>query len=229
MADSELVDAAPTIDAPPPASAPKVVPDAAPAPPPDRPHRLLVADDEHLVATGLCHNLSRLGFSIVGPAADGEQAVALCKRERPDLVLLDIRMPRLDGLAAAEVIHRQLGIPTIILSAFSDPQCVESASRVGVFGYLLKPVTQDQLRVCITIAWGRYLESADQHSQIDGLKQRLEDRKIIEQAKWIIVKRKGIEEPDAMKMLQRQARNTRRTLADVAQSVIENENLFNAG
>jgi len=193
------------------------------------PRRLLVADDEHLVATGLCHNLEELGFSVIGPASDGEQAIALCKRERPDLALMDIRMPRMDGLAAAEVIYRQLGIPAIILSAFSDPQCVESASRVGVFGYLLKPVTLDQLRVCVTVSWGRFVEAAEQVTQIHGLKQRLEDRKIIEQAKWVIVKRKGIEEPDAMKLLQRQARNTRRTLADVAQSVIENDSLFSAG
>jgi AmiR/NasT family two-component response regulator len=194
---------------------------------PPHPSKILIADDEHLVASGLAVNLRELGYNVVGPASDGEEAVDLCRKHQPDMALLDIRMPRKDGLAAAEVIFQQLGIPVMIFSAYSDPQYVTAGNRVGVFGYLLKPVTQDQMRVGISVAWGRFMDFASQHTEIATLKERLEHRKIIEQAKWIIVKRKGVEEPEAMRLLQRQARNNRRTLVDVARSVIENESLFN--
>jgi two-component system, response regulator PdtaR len=193
---------------------------------PPHPNRLLVADDEHLVASGVAVNLRELGYEVIGPAADGEEAIEFCRLHHPDMALLDIRMPKKDGLSAAEFVFRRMGIPVMIFSAYSDPEYVTSGNRVGVFGYLLKPVTQDQMRVGISVAWGRFLDYMNQNSEISTLKERLEHRKIIEQAKWIIVKRKGVEEPDAMKLLQRQARNNRRTLVDVARSVLENENLF---
>jgi AmiR/NasT family two-component response regulator len=167
-----------------------------------------------------------LGYQVIGPAADGEEAIELSRSTQPDMALLDIRMPKKDGLAAAEVLFRTMGIPVMIFSAYSDPEYVTSGNRVGVFGYLLKPVTQDQMRVGISVAWGRFLDHIHQNSEITTLKDRLEQRKIIEQAKWVIVKRRGIEEPEAMKLLQKQARNNRRTLIDVARSVIENEKLF---
>lgn len=193
---------------------------------PPHPSRLLVADDEHLVASGVAVNLRELGYEVIGPGADGDEAIELCRVHHPDMALLDIRMPKKDGLAAAEIIFRRMGIPVMIFSAYSDPEYVTSGNRVGVFGYLLKPVTQDQMRVGISVAWGRFLDFMNQNSEIVTLKERLEHRKIIEQAKWIIVKRKGVEEPEAMKLLQRQARNNRRTLVDVARSVLENETLF---
>lgn len=195
---------------------------------PASPSRLLIADDEHLVTAGLSANLKELGFSVVGPASDGEEAIAICRNNRPDMALLDIRMPKKDGLAAAEIVFSQMGVPVVILSAYSDPEYVSTANHVGVFGYILKPVTADQLRVNIAIAWGRYVDFLDQHQEIEGLKGRLADRKVIEQAKWIIVKRKNISEPDAMRLLQTRARNNRRTLADIARSVLENEDLFNS-
>jgi response regulator NasT len=193
---------------------------------PDAPRTLLVADDEHLVASGMAANLRELGYTVVGPAADGEQALELCRTARPDMALLDIRMPKRDGLSVAEIVYQRWNIPVLIFSAFSDAEYVEAGTRVGVFGYLLKPVTRDQLRVGVSVVWGRFLEHASQSTEIDRLKQRLEDRKIVEQAKWLIVKRKGISEPEAMRLLQRQARNNRRSLADVAKSLIENEQLF---
>jgi len=195
---------------------------------PPHPSKLLVADDEHLVASGVAVNLRELGYEVIGPASDGDEAIELCRSHHPDMALLDIRMPKKDGLQAAEIIFRRMGIPVMIFSAYSDPEYVTSGNRVGVFGYLLKPVTPDQMRVGISVAWGRFLDYMNQNAEIVTLKERLEHRKIIEQAKWIIVKRKGIDEPEAMKLLQKQARNNRRTLVDVARSVLENENLFGA-
>lgn len=193
---------------------------------PDEPKRVLIADDEHLVARGLAANLTELGYTIVGPASDGEEAIELCRAARPDVAILDIRMPKMHGLEAGEIIFSQLGIPVIILSAYSDPEYLTDASRIGVFGYLLKPVSQDQLRTTITVAWSRFTSHHCQNGEIASLKERLENRKFIEQAKWIIVKRKGLSEPEAMKLLQRQARNNRKSLAEVARSVIEHEDLF---
>lgn len=194
---------------------------------PEHPSTILIADDEHLVASGLAANLRELGYEVIGPAADGEQAIDMCQEARPDLALLDIRMPNKDGLEAAQILFGRLGIPVIIFSAYSDPDYVTASSHAGVFGYLLKPVTQDQLRVGISVAWRRYVDCVKHRAEIRSLKDRLEHRKLIEQAKWVIVKRKGIEEPQAMRLLQQQARNNRRTLVDVARSVLENENLFN--
>jgi len=193
---------------------------------PEHPSKILIADDEHLVASGLASNLKELGYLVIGPAADGDEAIKLSESMQPDIALLDIRMPKKDGLDAAEVLFQKMAIPVIIFSAYSDQEYVDAGTRVGVFGYMLKPVTQNQLRVNISVAWSRYLDSAEKNSEISILKQRLEDRKLIEQAKWLIVERKTISEPEAMKLLQRQARNNRRTLVDVAKSLIENQNLY---
>lgn len=193
---------------------------------PEHPVKILIADDEHLVASGLAANLKELGYFVIGPAADGQEAIELCQTMQPDIALLDIRMPKKDGLAAAETIFKQMAIPVIIFSAYSDHEYVNRGTDVGVFGYMLKPVTQDQLRVNISVAWSNFTEFASKNSEIIALKQRLEDRKIIEQAKWLLVKKKGIDEPEAQKRLQKQARNNRRTLVDVARSLMENHELL---
>ena len=188
--------------------------------------RVLVADDEHLVAAGICNSLMELGYTVIGPARDGHEAIELCRSDPPDLALLDIRMPNCNGLEAAAIVFQQLHVPVVILTAYSDPEYVSTASESGVFGFLLKPASQDQLRVCLNVAWGRFREYLNQDEQIDSLKQRLEDRKTIEQAKWLVVKHKQISEPEAMKLLQRQSRDTRQPLVKVAQSILQNMNLL---
>ncbi|MEE2908672.1 MAG: response regulator [Planctomycetota bacterium] len=192
----------------------------------DGPLRVLVADDEHLIATGMRSNLEDLGYEVVGPASDGRSAVEICRVESPDLAILDIRMPEVDGLEAAGTIFGEMGIPVVILSAYSDPEYVQAGNNIGIFGYLLKPVTKNQLHVGLEVAWARYRDWADQNAETEQLRIRLEQRKIIEQAKWVIVKRKDVEEPEAMRMLQRQARNKRKSLIDVAQAVVESESLL---
>lgn len=193
---------------------------------PAKPQRILVADDEHLVAASLRSSLMELGFVVIGPASDGDHAIELARSQKPDMALLDIRMPNKDGIATGEVLARQFGIPVVIVSAFSDPDYLEACNRFQTFGFLLKPVTQDELRVTIDIAWGRYRDYLEERGNVERLKVRLEDRRIIEQAKWLLVNKKGITEPDAMRLLQRQARNNRRTLVDVAKSLIENDQLL---
>ncbi len=194
--------------------------------PPAKPERILIADDEHLVAAGLRAQLVELGYSVIGPASDGVQAIELARQHQPDLALLDIRMPRMDGITAAEIISNELVIPVVMVSAYSDPDYLRSCNQFRTYGYVLKPVPQAGLRVTIEIAWGRWLDSLAQQQEVNRLTARLEDRKFIEQAKWVLVKRKGISEPDAMRLLQRHARNNRRPLVDVAKSLIENEELI---
>lgn len=193
---------------------------------PASPQRVLVADDEHLVAAGLIAGLKDLGYEVIGPASNGEKAIEMCRAEHPDMAILDIRMPGLDGLAAGETIYNELGIPIVMVSAYSDPEYVNSGNRIGVFGYLLKPVTRDQLRVGLKVSWARFRQQAELSDEVGTLNAKLEQRKVIEQAKWIIVKRKGVEEPEAMRMLQKQARNGRRPLVEIAKSVIESESLL---
>lgn len=193
---------------------------------PEYPSRVLVADDEHLVAAGLASNLMDLGYEVVGPASSGDEAVSMCREDPPDIALLDICMPGRDGLSAAKELFESLGIPVVMFSAFTTPEYIEAGRRAGVFGYLLKPVTQEQLRAGISIAWGRYFDWMMQNGEIETLRQRLEDRKIVERAKWLLVQKQGLTEPQAQRALQQRARDNRTQLAEVAAAVLESERLF---
>jgi AmiR/NasT family two-component response regulator len=193
---------------------------------PDTPARVLVADDELLVAQGIMTSLTSLGYEIVGPCKNGEEAIVTCREDRPDIALLDIKMPVLDGMQAAQTIFYELDIPVVMLTAFSDDTYLRNCTAAGVFGYLLKPASSEQLGAGLTVAWQRYLDHIEQRSQISDLKQRLDDRKLIERAKWIIVQRKSISEPDAMKMLQKQSRSSRKSIAAVARAVIDSDGLL---
>lgn len=192
----------------------------------DRPRRVLVADDEHLVATDLAMTLGELGYLVLGPAVDGEAAVDLAQITHPDLALLDIRMPKRDGLTAASQIYHDLGVPVIILSAYSDSTAVAAAQEAGVFGYLVKPASANQLRAAIDVAWGRFVDSLRDQEEIAALERKIEDRRIIERAKWILVQRRQLTEEEAMRTLQRQARQSRKKMAEVAQLLIDASELL---
>lgn len=186
-----------------------------------QPRRILVADDEHLVAMSLVLSLAELGFTVVGPAADGIQAVQLARIALPDLALLDIRMPRRDGIQAAKEIFGELAIPVVIVSAYSDPDEIAGAGGAGVFGYLVKPVTTDQLRAAIVVAWDRFNQVLSVEQENSDLRRRLEERKIIERAKWALVEGRALTEPAAMETLRERARDSRRPMAEVAAEVLK--------
>src|SRR5690606_28944531 len=116
------------------------------------------AEDEHLLARSLANDLTELGYTVVGPASNGRKSIELARENRPDMALMDIRMPEMDGLSAAQTLFSELGVPVVILSAYSDPPYLKAGSRLGVFGYLIKPASIEELRVSLTIAWARYLE-----------------------------------------------------------------------
>ena len=135
-------------------------------------------------------------------------------------------MPKVDGIEAACRIFNEQNITTVILSAYADPEYVEAGNKIGIFGYLLKPVTKDQLRVGLEVAWARFIDWSDKRDKVEELQERLEQRKLIEQAKWIVVKRKQVDEPEAMRMLQKQARNNRKPLITVAQAIVDSEDIL---
>jgi len=193
---------------------------------PNNPQKILVADDELLVAQGIISSLKILGFEIIGPCKNGEEAIAKVREDRPDIALLDIQMPVMDGMQAAQVIFHEYDVPVVMLTAYSDETFLQNSIAAGVFGYLLKPASKEQLSAGLSVAWKRYLDHVDQQSQIIDLRQRLDDRKLIEQAKWIIVKRKSISEPEAMKLLQKQSRSSRKSIATVARAVIDSNDLL---
>jgi response regulator NasT len=193
---------------------------------PESPNVVLVADDELLVAQGIISSLKTLGYGVVGPCKNGEEAIKSCREEHPDIAILDIQMPIVDGIQAAQIIFSELDIPVIMLTAYSDDSYLRNCVAAGVFGFLLKPSSTEQLNAGITVAWERYLDHVEQRSQIVYLKQRLDDRRLIEKAKWIIVKRKEISEPEAMKMLQKQSRSSRKSIAAVARSVVDSDGLL---
>jgi len=192
----------------------------------DNPSCILVVDDELLVAQGIMASLKSLGYDVVGPCKNGEEAIQKCRDDSPDIVIMDIQMPVMDGMQAAQVIFPELDIPVVMLTAYSDDTYLRNCVAAGVFGFLLKPASSEQLSAGITVAWQRFLDHVEQRSQIVNLKQRLDDRRLIEKAKWIIVKRKEISEPDAMKMLQKQSRSSRKSIAAVARAVIDSDGLL---
>lgn len=187
---------------------------------PERPERILVAEDEHLVATDLTLQLADLGYTVM-LATNGQEAIHLAGTAFPDLAILDIRMPTCDGLTAAKQLHETIGVPSVIVSAYSDQGEVEAAADAGVFGYLIKPVQADQLRVTLEIAWRRWRQYVSEVQEGRKLRRRLEERKIVEQAKWILVSTRSMTEPEAMRTLQKQARDTRSALVNVAEQVVK--------
>ncbi len=188
--------------------------------PPARPGSVLLADDEHLVSLAMTAALASAGYVTVGPAVDGEQAVQLARQAMPDIAVMDIRMPKRGGISAAKELFRDLLIPVVIVSAYSDAEQVQAASEVGVFGYLVKPVTPDQLRAAIEVAWAAYVRFVNERKATEDLRKRLEDRRLIEQAKWLMVSKRGMTEPVAVQVLRQTARDTRRSMVEVAQQII---------
>ena len=187
---------------------------------PAGPERILVAEDELLLARSLKSDLEEMGYKVVGPASNGQTAIDLARAEKPDMALMDIRMPEVDGLAAADVLLHELDIPVVILSAYSDPPYLSAGAEMNVYGYLLKPVSMDELRVSLTVAWSRYLEQRKLTGEVEELKIKLEQRKTVERAKGLLMKHEGMDEEQAMRSLQKHARDARLPMIDLARQVI---------
>ena len=182
---------------------------------------ILIAEDEHLLATGLAADVRELGYTVVGPARNGQDAIELCRVNKPDIALVDIRMPVMDGLEASRTLFGEMGIPVIIVSAYSESGFLKTGIEIGIFGYLLKPVSLDELRVTLSVAWGRYIRHKVATGEIDRLKGKLEERKIIERAKGILMKGSGLDEEEAMRLLQKRARDSRKPMIELAKALVD--------
>jgi len=184
-------------------------------------HRVLIAEDEALIRLDLKEMLEEEGYEVVGETADGETAVRLAEELRPDLVVLDVQMPVLDGISAAERIAGARVAPVVILTAFSQRDLVERARAAGAMAYLVKPFQKHDLVPAIEMAVSRFAEIVALEAEVAGLADRLETRKMIERAKGILTSEHGMAEPAAFRFIQRTAMDRRSSMRDVAGAVLD--------
>jgi response regulator NasT len=182
--------------------------------------RVLVAEDEALIRLDLVEMLKEEGYDVVGEAGDGETAVALATELRPDLVIMDIKMPVMDGIEAARLIAEARIAPVVILTAFSQRDLVERARDAGAMAYLVKPFNKGDLVPAIEVAASRYTELSALEKEVGDLQQRLETRKRVERAKGVLMTAHGMSEPAAFRWIQRTAMDRRVTMRDVADRIL---------
>ncbi len=183
--------------------------------------RLVIADNESLIRMDLREMLEEAGHEIVGEAMDGRKAVVLTRSHRPDLVIMDIKMPQMDGIAAAKKMAEEKLVPVLLLTAFSQPEIVEKAKASGVLGYLVKPVQEAQLFPAMEIARSRWQEMQDMEAELAGLRDTLEARKTLDRAKGIIMAMHHLSEPEAYRRIQQYAMMKRKTLKEIAEAVVK--------
>jgi AmiR/NasT family two-component response regulator len=193
-------------------------PSALPVPPAPR---VVIAEDEALIRLDLAEMLAEEGYDVVGQAGDGEQAVELVTRLRPDLVVMDVKMPKLDGIAAAAQIAQQRIAPVVMLTAFSQRDLVERARQSGAMAYLVKPFTASDLVPAIEMARSRFAEITALEQEVGDLTDQLETRKAVERAKGLLQAALDISEPEAFRWIQRTAMDLRLTMLQVAQGVVD--------
>jgi response regulator NasT len=191
--------------------------------PADTRKRVVIAEDEALIRLDLKETLDELGYAVVGEAGDGERAVALAEELRPDLVILDVKMPVLDGISAARRIAAERIAPVVILTAFSQRDLVERARDAGAMAYLVKPFSSADLLPAIEMAMSRHAEVAALEAEVADLSERLETRKIIDRAKGLLQVRESLTEPEAFRWIQRAAMDQRVSMRAVAESVISGQ------
>lgn len=191
-------------------------------PPSAVPPRVLVAEDEALIRLDLVEMLHEEGYQVVGEAADGEQAVQLAGELNPDLVIMDVKMPKKDGIEAASQIASQRIAPVVILTAFSQRDLVERARDAGAMAYLVKPFGKRDLVPAVELAMSRFAELQALEAEVAGLTDQLATRKVIDRAKGLLMTRNGMTEPEAFRWIQRTAMDRRSTMKAIAEAVLEN-------
>ncbi|WP_298818902.1 ANTAR domain-containing response regulator [Chloroflexus sp.] len=189
--------------------------------------RLLIADDESLIRMHLRETLQSLGYLIVGEAADGQQAVVMARQLRPDLVLLDYKMPQLDGLEAATILCHEEVAPVILLTASASRDLAARARMAGVFGYLIKPFRDAELMPLIEVTLARWQMYQARRNEVMALRDRIETRKEIEQAKGVLMEQHGLTEAEAFRRIQQMAMRNRKTMREVAQAILLTHQLSN--
>ena len=182
--------------------------------------RLVIADDESLIRMDLKETLVGLGYLVVGEAGDGVSVVNLARELRPDLVIMDIKMPKLDGIQAAKVLTEDKIAPVLLLTAYSDRELVDRAREAGVVNYIVKPFRDAELLPAIEIAMARYAEFQEMDKKIGDLTEVLETRKLVERAKGVLMDTQGLKEQEAFRKIQQLSMNTRKTMREIAQAIL---------
>ncbi len=182
--------------------------------------RVIIADDESIVRTDLKEMLTSLGYLVVGEVGDGQSAVNLARELVPDVVLMDIKMPDMDGIEAAKILTAEQIAPVILLTAYGQKELVDRAKEAGVAGYLVKPFKEADLAPAIEVALSRFGEFRLMRQEVSDLKNALETRKLVERAKGILMDAQGLSENEAFRRIQKMSMNTRKPMKDVAEAII---------
>jgi AmiR/NasT family two-component response regulator len=185
--------------------------------------RVVIAEDEAIIRLDLKEILEEEGYEVVGETGRGDEAVALVREHKPDLVILDIRMPGIDGLAAAREINTDGDSAVLILTAFSQRNLIEEARDAGALAYLIKPFTKTELVPAIEVALGRFAEMKAIREEYDTVVERLETRRVVDRAKGILMDECGMKEVDAWNFIQKTAMSERRNMGEIAQRVIDGD------
>jgi response regulator NasT len=184
------------------------------------PGRVVIADDESIIRMDLKEMLTHLGYLVVGEAGDGMSAVHMARELRPDLVIMDIKMPGLDGVSAAKILTEEQVAPVLLLTAYSQRELIEGAKDAGVVAYLVKPFREAELLPAIEIALARYREFEELRGEVDDLKGALESRKLVERAKGILMQTQDLTEAEAFRRIQQISMNTRKPMREVASAIL---------
>lgn len=182
--------------------------------------RVVIADDESIIRMDLKTLLEELGHVVVGEAADGQKALELTRSLKPDVVIMDIKMPVMDGLDAAKIIADEKIAPVVLLTAYSQKDLIERAKEAGVFAYLVKPFQESDVLPAVEIAISRYLEQQDLETTLGDLETKLETRKIVDRAKGILMDKYKLSEAEAFRRIQQQSMNQRRSMKEIAEALI---------
>ncbi len=182
--------------------------------------RVMIADDEPIIRMGLREMLQEQGYLIIGEASDGQTAINIAREVKPDVVVMDIRMPGVDGIAAAEILTSERIAPVILITAYPDRELVERARDAGVFAYVRKPFNEAQLIPQIEIALARFAEFQALVREAGDARTAMETRKIVERAKGVLMRTQGLDEGEAYRRIQRLSMNSRKPMRDIAEAIL---------
>ncbi len=184
------------------------------------PTRILLAEDEVISRMDLREMLENLGYTVIGEAGDGVAAVNQARTLKPDLVLMDIKMPELDGISAAQTLSEERVAPVLLLTAYSDKEFVDRAVDAGVMGYLVKPFAEAQLKPAIEVALERWRETRQIQQDLAQTQETLETRKLVERAKGVLMDSQSLKEAEAFRRIQRLSMNSRKSMREVAEAIL---------
>lgn len=182
--------------------------------------RIVIADDEPIIRLDLRKTLENMGHSVVGEAGDGAKAVDLAREHKPDIMILDIKMPEMDGIDAAKIVSTEGIAPVLLLTAYSQKDLIDRATEAGVFNYLVKPFKEADLMPAMAVAIARYQEFMALENEVSDLENKLETRRAVDRAKGILMTQHGLKEQEAFRRIQMQSMNSRKSMREVADAII---------